>query len=80
VFLAVVWAVIGGALALPVADAGAAIGVGVACAVLGLILPPPLQLAAARLTLGHLGPAIIGAELLVAAGMGGVFLWAARNA
>lgn len=78
---AIVWAVIGGALALLVADAGTAIGIGVGCAVLSLIIPAPVQLGAATFVVGHpgyLGPLLIGAELLCALGMAGLYLWNCR--
>lgn len=76
--LAIVWAAIGGALALLVTGAGTAIGIGVACAVLSLIIPPGVQLSMAAFIFGHpgyLGPLIIGAEFLCALGMAAVYSW-----
>lgn len=79
--IAIVWAAIGGALALLVADAGTAIGIGVACAVLSLIIPPGAQIGAAMVLVGHpglIGPVIVGGEVLCALGLAGLYAWHVR--
>lgn len=72
---AVLWAVIGGALALAVRGPGAAIAVGVVCAVLGLIVPMPAVLTLAKWLPGNLALILWGFNGIVLALIVGAYYW-----